>query len=182
MCFTSLFISFTKGISFLDGMMELWNRKVWCKGPLHEEFQDRCFKWIKVLLDTVCVIEPNAHLYFKKFLQPKKKGSVIADKAFRSNIVRQILEEIRKSFPNLTIPMFFVLFKGLKICPIAVSLTMYANYASIYTSIHTLIKCTNIAWLQYLFTCSCLEDIGASEIYSLYKQCVMWEMCKMHVC
>ena len=153
--FTSLFISFTKGISFLDGMTELWNRKVWCKGPLHEEFRDRCFKWIKLLLDTVCVIEPDACLYFKKFLQPQKRGSVIVDRTFRSNIVRQILKEIRKSFPSLTVPMFFALYKGLKICPIAVSLTMYA---SIYTSIHTLTKCTNIAWLQCMFTCSCLQD------------------------
>ena len=173
---TSLFISFIKGISFLDGMTVLWNRKVWCKGPLHEEFRDRCFKWIKLLLDTVCVTEPNALLYFKKFLQPKRR-SVIADRTFRSNIVRQILEEIRKSFPSLTVPMFFALYKGLKIYPIAVSLTMYA---SIYTSIHTLTKFTNIAWLQCMFAHVC--RIGTSEIYSLYKHCVMCEMCKIHVC
>ena len=176
MCFTSLFISFTKGISFLDGMTELWNSKVWCKGPRHEEFRDRCLKWIKLLLDTVRVIEPDACLNFKKFLNPKKRGSVIADKTFRNDIVRQILEEIRKSFPKLTVSMFFALYKELKIYPIAVSLTMYA---SIYTSIHTLIKCTNIAWMQYMFTCSCLEDIGTSKIYSLYIMC---EMFKIHVC
>ena len=177
--FASLFISFTKGISFLDGMTDLWNRKVWCKGPRHEAFRDRCFKWIKLLLDTVCVKEPDACLYFKKFLNPPKKGSVVGDKTFRRNIVRQILEEIRKSFPSLTVPMFFALYKGLKICPIAVSLTMYAF---IYTSINTLTKCTNIAWLQYMFTYSCLADIGASKIYSLYKHCVMCEICKIHVC
>ena len=156
-------------------MTALWNRKVWCKGPLHEEFRDRCFKWIKLLLNTVCVIEPDACLCFKKFVQTKKRGSVIADKTFRSNIVRQILEEIRKSFSSLTVSMFFVLYKELKIYPVVVSLTMYA---SIYTSIHTLTKCTNIAWLQYMFTCSCLEDIGTSKIYFLYIMC---EMFKIHV-
>ena len=114
------YIISSQGISFLDGMKELWNRKGWHKGPQHKDFRDECFNWMKLLLSTVRVTEPNAHLLLKKFLAPKR-GSVVADNNFRNHIVRLILEETKNSFPNLTVQMFFLLYKSFRIWPITVS-------------------------------------------------------------
>ena len=101
-------------------MKELCYRKGWHKCLLYEDFRGECFKWMKLLLGTVRVTEPNAHLLLKKFLAPKR-GSVIADNNFRSHIVRLILEETENSFPYLTVQMFFLLYKSLRIWPITVS-------------------------------------------------------------
>ena len=104
-------------------MTELWNKKRWNKGEQHNDFRAECLKWMMLLLGIVRMTDPNASQLLKKFLAPKR-GSVIADKDFRSHIVQVILEETRKSFPNLTIQLFFPLYKAYRIWPIPVSKTI----------------------------------------------------------
>ena len=73
-----------------------------------------------LLLGAVRLNDPNAPQLLKKFLAPKR-GSVIADREYRSHIVQQILDETRKSFSELPIQTFFPLYKNYRIWPIPVS-------------------------------------------------------------
>ena len=72
-----------------------------------------------LLLGAVRLTDPNAAQLLKKFLAPKR-GSIIADKEYRGSIVQLIVEETRKSFPELSIQRFFPLYKAYRIWPIPV--------------------------------------------------------------
>ena len=98
--------------------MDLWVRKGWDKSPQHKYFKDELFKWINLLLDTICVTEVTLT---KMFLFPKRR-SVIADENVRKHIKKQILEKTRNIFPDLSIQMFFPLYVNIRIWPTAVSL------------------------------------------------------------
>ena len=100
-------------------MRELWSRRGWHKGEQHKDFRNECLKWLKLLLQTVKVTDPSAPQLLKKFLA-QRRHSVVADQEFRYNIVKQILEDTRKSFSSLSIQLFFTLYKSFRIWPIDV--------------------------------------------------------------
>ena len=100
-------------------MTELWFRRGWHKGEQHKDFRNECLQWLKLLLKTVKVTDPSAHQLLEKFLAQSHHG-IVADQEFRNNIVKQILEDTRNSFPSLSIQSFFTLYKTFNIWPIDV--------------------------------------------------------------
>ena len=119
-----LICSFAQGISFLDAMTELWNKRGWQSGESHKDFRNVCYKWLSLLLGTVRPSDPNASVLLKRFFA-QRRNSIVSDSEFRQQMTKQVLEETRKNFPDLTIQMFFSLFKTFCIWPLSVSLETY---------------------------------------------------------
>ena len=110
----------TQGISFLDGMRDLWYKRGWNKGEQHTDFRAEILKWLKLLLSVVKLTDPNAPSFLKKFLG-HKRNSIVTDPEFRKSVTDQVLEDTRKNFNLLSIQQFFILYKSFHIWPLNVS-------------------------------------------------------------
>ena len=99
-------------------------KKKWDKGEEHKDFRSECLKWMMLLLGTVRLTDLNAPQLLKKFLAPKK-GSVTADREYRTHVVKAVLDETRNSFHELPIHTFYPLYKNYRIWPTPVSVYMY---------------------------------------------------------
>ena len=113
-------LSLSQGISFLDGMRDLWYKRGWNKGEQHTDFRAEILKWLKLLLSVVKLTDPNAPSLLKKFLG-NKRNSIVTDPEFRKSVTDQVLEDTRKNFNLLSIQQFFILYKSFRIWPLNVS-------------------------------------------------------------
>ena len=103
--FFTCICSLAQGISFLDAMTELWNKRGWQSGELHKDFRNECYKWLTLLLGTVRLSNPNVSILLKRFFA-QRRNSIVSDSEFRQQMIQQVLEETRKNFPNLIIQMY----------------------------------------------------------------------------
>ena len=115
----SLSLSLSQGISFLDGMRDLWYKRGWNKGEQHTDFRAEILKWLKLLLSVVKLTDPNAPSLLKKFFG-HKRNSIVTDPQFRKSVIDHVLENTRRNFNLLSIQQFFILYKSLRIWPLNV--------------------------------------------------------------
>lgn len=99
----------------MDGIIELWLRRGWHNGKLHNDFHTECLKWLKMLLSTLKLVYPSAPTLLKK----KGPGNTVIDSK-NSQIINEILEDTYKYLSLLSIQVFYHLFKLFYIWPVEV--------------------------------------------------------------
>ena len=77
-----------QGISYLDAMQELWNRRGWNQQSLDQDFRIECQRWLELLLSLVDVTMPNAPTLLKRFLH--RRQGVLGDRTFRTYVTKQV--------------------------------------------------------------------------------------------
>ena len=96
-------------------MIELWLRRGWHNGKLHNDLRSECLKWLKMLLSTLKLVYPSAPTLLKN----QRPGSTVIDSK-NSQIINEILEDTYKYLSLLSIQVFCRLFKLFYIWPVEV--------------------------------------------------------------
>ena len=86
--------------------MELWLRRGWNNGKLHNDFHSECLKWLKMFLSTLKLVYPSAPTLLKN----QTADSTVIDSK-NSQIINEILKDTYKYLSLLSTQVFCRLFK-----------------------------------------------------------------------